>query len=285
MSVVCLPARIASILALAVPMVSHAALEEYTSFTAGDSANLAASTVERFLWKSGLECPYTVIRPHSDEVKGFVVFLHGAGDNPTNVSKVAGRLALQEVEYVLPRAPFPTTVRVADPVNGKMESFVGNTWLDGTQDLWHDRGAAFSAFLVGRVIEQILPAHAQGPPLVIVGFRQGAGIAALWAAANPGRVQGLVLVSGYADAPVREALQAPGLSLRDMPCMALVGTESPDAVDSGELAVRARQMGARLETHFAARRVDLEDDDYALIRAFIQRCVEASGTPSTPPSR
>ncbi|MBN1422969.1 hypothetical protein JXA88_00295 [Candidatus Fermentibacteria bacterium] len=269
--------RFAAIVILGLPCMSSGAPADYVNFTAADSAGLAGVTVERFLFRSGLECPYTLIRHGDGEVKGFLVLLHGAGDNPTNFTKIATRLGLRGMQHILPRAPFPMSIRLPDPLTGREESFAGYGWLDDPTSPWVDRGTALSAFTVGSIIDEVRPAHAEGPPLVLAGFRQAAGIAALWAAANPGRVQGLVLVSGYAEPPVQEALAAGGrgLALQDMPCLVLIGIDAPDAVDSGDLAATVRDLGARIEPHFVARGADFSELDYGLIRAFVERCTGA----------
>lgn len=268
----------AFILASATDVGSQLALPEYVSFSASDSAHVAASTVERFLWKNSFECPYTVIRAAETEVKGFVVFLHGAGDNPTNFSKIAGRCGLHKVEFVVPRAPFVTTVHLPNPKSGVTEAFTGYSWVDSQDRAWPDRGASFSAFLVGRVVEQMKPAGAEGPPVVLIGFRQGAGMALLAAGSDPGRVRALVLVSGYADPPVQESLGAPWITLSDIPCLVLIGTDSPDALESGHLAVTAKRLGARVESHYLPRGSEFVEEDYALIRSFVGRCCTDSAS-------
>ncbi|MCU0611658.1 MAG: hypothetical protein MUE60_07725 [Candidatus Eisenbacteria bacterium] len=267
-------------LLITITLPGHAALSEYTSFTASDSAFLAGSAVDRFVWKTGFESPYVVLLPQSRQVKGLLVLLHGAGDNPTNFSKIVGRLNLPSIQHVLPRAPFPMTVRIPDPATGHSGAFAGYAWLDEADGVWTDYGAAFSAFLLGRIIEQVLPSlGGESPALVLLGFRQAAGIAALWAAANPGRVRGLILVSGYADPPVREALRASGLDLRDVPCLVLVGTQAADALDSGDLGVRVRELGAAVESRHLARGADFGGEDYPIVREFVERCAGIAPAP------
>lgn len=264
--------RLAIVFIFCIPCASQGVPAEYMNLSAADSARLADATMERFLYRGGLECPYILIRHRASEVKGFLVLLHGAGDNPANFTKIAGRLGLRGAQYIVPRAPFLRSVRLPDPRTGREESFTGYGWLDEAGSPWVDRGTALSAFTVGTIIDQVRPGHADGPPLFLVGFRQGAGIAALWAAANPGRVQGLVLVAGYAEPQVRNALGGPGLTLQDVPCLVVSGVNAPDATGGAELVEALGSLGATLESHLLPRGTDLADADYELIRAFVERC-------------
>ncbi len=245
-----------------------AVLEEYVLYTASDSASLAASTVERFALKNGFECPYVVIRPVAQEVKAVVVLLHGAGDNPRNAAKVALRLGVP-LTVIAPRAPFPLSVTLPEPRTGEPRPYVGYSWVETTPGSWCDRGVAFSVLVVDRVVEGELPSVARDVPLLLLGIRQGAGIALLWAAANPGKASALVAVGGHADPLIRHGLEQPGRRLEGFPVLLCVGPRPSHAVEAGTLAASARHLGVDLSFHGLGDSNDLSDDDYAAIREFL----------------
>ena len=156
-----------------------------------------------------------------------------------------------------------------DPVTGQLSAFRGFNWISSS-GLWPDDGVGLSLFLINIVMEEArLLTSNEALPLFLLGFRQAAGIAALWAARNSEHVAGLILVSGYAEPPVRGYLTNERVGLGGVPCLVLIGSGADDFIDTGALAASVRELGADLTLKQLDRGAAFADEDYTLIREFI----------------
>jgi predicted esterase len=243
-----------------------------------DSILLQGLSVGSFLWRGQLEGSYRLLTPKLGTRKTTLVLLHGAGDNADNFLKIAARIDAATFEYLIIQAPFEATVHMEDPVTGQLSAFRGYNWISST-GLWPDQGVGLSLFLINNVIDEVrLLASEPARPLFVLGFRQAAGIAALWAARNLERVAGLVLVSGYAEPPVHALLESDAVDLHGIPCLILIGIQSDDSIDSGALAVSVRELGAELTLKQLDRAAAFASEDYTLIREFILSHISSSRT-------
>jgi predicted esterase len=243
--------------------------ETYVNYTRTDSLRLQELTVGSFVWRGQLEASYRLLSPNFGTPKATLVLLHGAGDNIDNFLKIAARIESTEMNHLVIQAPFEATVHMEDPVTGQLSLFRGYNWISST-GLWPDHGVGLSLFLINKVMEEVRPSGSDGsPPLFLLGFRQAAGVAALWAARNAENVAGLILVSGYAEPPVRGYLRNERATLGGVPCLVLMGSQADDFVDAGALAVSVRELGADLTLKQLDRAAAFAAEDYTLIREFI----------------
>lgn len=243
--------------------------QEYVSFTAGDSLRLAACTQNDFIWRGNIDCSYKTLTPKSGLPIATLLLFHGSGDNAANFTKIAARIDTTRINHVIIQAPVETAWYVDDPATGEVTAYQGYSWV-ADESSWIDGGLSLSLYLVERVFERVInPNQERLPPIFLLGFRQGAGVAAAWAASHRDLVRGMILVSGYADPVVDMLLDPHLLQYEGLPCLSLIGTEAIDALDSAELSSRIRELGADLEVQFMNRDAQFSPRDYGLIRDFI----------------
>lgn len=261
-------------ISILLPMCHSA--ETYVNYTHMDSIRLQGLTVGSYVWRGQLEASYRLLTPSFGNRKATLVLLHGAGDNADNFLKIAARIDPTDLEHLIIQAPYEAAVHMEDPVTGQLSAFRGYNWISST-GLWPDGGVGLSLFLISNVMDEVRsPVPEQAPPLFLLGFRQAAGIVALWAARNPEHVAGLILVSGYAEPPVHALLESEGVDLRGVPCLVLIGAQSDDSIDSGALAVSVRELGAELTLKKLDRAAAFASEDYTLIREFIMSHIPIS---------
>jgi len=243
--------------------------QEYVSFTTGDSLRLAACTQQDFVWRGNIDCSYKVLTPKSGLPIATLILFHGSGDNAANFTKIAARIDTSHINHVIVQAPVETAWYVDDPSTGEVTSYQGYSWV-ADESSWVDGGLSLSLYLVERVFERVIsPNQEELPPIFLLGFRQGAGVAATWAATHRNLIRGLILVSGYAD-PVVERLLDPRLfNYQELPCLSLIGTEAIDALESARLSSRIQELGADIDVKFMNRDAQFSPRDYGLIRDFI----------------
>lgn len=108
-----------------------------------------------------------------------VVALHGRGATPAGILSMADELAVDGVAYLAPEAAgrewYPRSF--TDPIET------------------NEPNLSSALALVGRVVEQASAAVGR-ERVVLLGFSQGACLAAEWVARNPDRYGGLVVLSG-----------------------------------------------------------------------------------------
>lgn len=251
-------------LTLTLAVAPALALEEYVRLSTADSLRLAPWATERLLWKSGFECPYTLLSPLAKEIKGVLLCFHGWGDNPSNFRKVVGRLGIQDVRCVIPRAPFPVTVEVGSPSDSLLQVFLGYSWTC-PESVWSDGGVAFSVLVASRVLSQAVPSLGPVPPLVVMGFGQGALLSLLWAASSGWKPSALVAVLGRPDPHVQHALEAPWLSLEGTRCAVF---SPPPADSSASWWEPALRLGARVEV-VRMEGLELQEHHWAAMASFV----------------
>lgn len=247
------------------------ATDKFMSLTTGDSLRLAACSMQEYVWRGNIDCTYKVLQPKRNIPDATLLLFHGAGDNAPNFVKIAARIDTAFLHHVVIQAPVETTWHVDDSETGEPQTFRGYSWISTRSSSWADGGLSLSLYFVDQVLERVIDMKADRlPPIFVLGFRQGAGVAAVWAAAHRELVDGVVLVSGYADGPIRTLLEGGFGHLKDVPCLALIGTEAEDAISSADLALRVRELGASVQTRFLARGAQFSPKDYPIIREFIR---------------
>jgi predicted esterase len=243
--------------------------QEYVSFTTGDSLRLAACTQHDYIWRGNIDCSYKTLTPKSGLPIATLMLFHGSGDNAANFTKIAARIDTSRINHVLVQAPVETAWYVDDPATGEVTAYQGYSWV-ADESSWVDGGLSLSLYLVERVFERVIsPNQEELPPIFLLGFRQGAGVAAAWAASHRELVRGMILVSGYADPVVDTILDPQLFNYEGLPCLSIIGTEALDALDSAGLSSRMRELGADLEVKFMNRDAQFSPRDYDLIREFI----------------
>lgn len=127
--------------------------------------------------------------PPDGEARAVAVLLHGRGADPESMLSLADALPPLPITWLAPAAPRGTWYP---------QSFLAP--IDANQP-WLDRALA--------TVDEVVAGVGDRSRVVLLGFSQGACLAAEYALRNPGRYGGLVLLTGGAIGPAGTTWEGP----------------------------------------------------------------------------
>lgn len=209
-----------------------------------------------------------------------VIALHAEAGDVDQLVPLAGRLGPQ-YHLIAPQAARPTNPATQGHVENQ-----GYLWFF-IQEIGHPEPATFgeSLWQLDRFICDVRERHGGDRPLFLIGYEQGAVLAATLAMVVPELLTGVVAISGYVpdipgwSAPVEDLQGLPVLLVHDPgdPALPVELVERTAAgLRARHAAVEARQVGAAGQDPLAAASV---------IASWLADCVAAQGRrPAASPS-
>jgi len=199
-----------------------------------------------------------------EQAAAAVILLHGRGGTAGSMLDLAAAMPVPRVTWLAPQAP-------------------GHTWYPQSflAPLTANEPALSQALgTVDEIVSNLITSGVQQSRIVLLGFSQGACLAAEYALRHPVRYGGLILLTGGAIGPDGTSWEGPA-GFEGMPVFA--GTSDPDPhvpltrVRETVDVLARRGADVRLETYAGMPHM-VSDDELAHARAVIHGVAATDGT-------
>ncbi|MHB8482700.1 MAG: alpha/beta hydrolase [Nitrospiria bacterium] len=131
---------------------------------------------------------YFEINPERGKPLGCVIFVHGLGVTGKDLMPLAEQLNLPQTKFIFPNGPFPVEY-----------SYEGRAWYQLPRE--NGKGISVSRKKLIELIQQFEASGIPSGEIIIGGFSQGAVMSLDAGLRYPGRLCGLMALSGYLHAP------------------------------------------------------------------------------------